>query len=256
MSANSDNVFSPTNTPARAIVCSPASTFLIPSAQTHLSKQRHVQVPASGKSHVRLRGPSHVEFLRLVTLTLTRFAYLHHARIANEIPEFRDFHPLVMHTDYDASTRCDSPFTGNDRFVIYEDGGRPIDIQLSAGWRPNLAAVARIAQQLLELLAYLHTKQVVHRKLSLGTVVRNERDDIKLISLGEAKYVGPLDYEDHVEAFIEQWQGARDAVGASSCTSSSSPPPRQTPETKNKTTKKYDCADPQSRCSSRSQFLF
>jgi serine/threonine protein kinase len=152
-----------------------------------------------------------------------------------------------MVTDLDPVSKAENPFTGNDRFVFYEDGGRPMDIQLQAGWRPTLAAVENIARQLVEVLSYLRVKKVVHRKLSLGTIVRNEHDDVKLISLGEAKYIGKLDYEGKVQAFAHKWKGVPDDDAGRHRTSHS--PPRPSAQTQNKTTKKYDCAHPASRCS-------
>ena len=180
---------------------------------------------------------------------MPRFSYLSHRCIANEIAEFRDFHLLVMVTDKHPISKLDNPFTGNDRFVFYEDGGRPIDIQLQCGWRPTLEAVEKIAKQLLEVLCYLQMKNVVHRKLSLGTIVRNEQDDIKLISLGDTKYIGNLDYEEKAQRFAVEWAGALDpAAGGHS--QSTSPLPRTSDEMKNKATKKYDCDHPDlvSRC--------
>jgi serine/threonine protein kinase len=151
-----------------------------------------------------------------------------------------------MVTDKDHLSKLENPFTGNDRFVFYEDGGRPLDIQLQLGWRPTLAAVEKIARQLVEVLSYLRLKEVVHRKLSLGTIVRNQQDDIKLISLGETKYIGSLGYEAHVDAFAREWMWAVDGVTARSSHSASSPPRALAP-TSNKSTKKYDCAHPLSR---------
>jgi hypothetical protein len=171
-----------------------------------------------------------------------RFFYLNHPHIANEMRGFKDFHPLVMVTDFDPATGTDSPFTGNDRFVFYEDGGRPMDIQLQAGWRPTLAVVHQIARQLVDVLDYFRMKKVVHRKLSLGTVVCDRENNIKIISLGDAKFVGQLDYEQTVQEFTTQWQG----VGASSC-SGSRKPNRPEAELQNVTSKKYNCADPLSR---------
>ena len=162
------------------------------------------------------------------------------------MPEFRDYHPLVMVTDKDRVSKLENPFTGNDRFVFYQDGGRPLDIQLQLGWRPTLEAVWKIARQLVEVLFYLRMKEVVYRKLSLGTIVRNQQDDIKLISLGETKYIGSLGYEAHVEAFAREWMGAVDDATARSSHSASSPLRTRAP-TENKATKKYDCAHPLSR---------
>lgn len=163
-----------------------------------------------------------------------------------------------MVTDLDPISKSENPFTGNDRFVLYEDGGRPMDIQLQVGWRPTLAAVEKIAKQLVEVLAYLRVKKVVHRKLSLGTIVRNEQDDVKLISLGEAKYIGKLDYEEKVQRFAREWKGVPDdAAGADRAAHSpeveaeaNKKAEDETPSahTRNKITKKYDCSRPGSRC--------
>ena len=166
-----------------------------------------------------------------------------------------------MVTDLDPVSKAENPFTGNDRFVFYEDGGRPMDIQLQAGWRPTLAAVEKIARQLLEVLSYLLVKKVVHRTLSLGTIVRNEHDDVKLISLGHSKYIGKLDYEEKVQRFSQEWKGVLDDGAGRDRTSHFSPRSSAkkqnktteneedpTLQTQNKKTKKYDCAHPASRC--------
>ena len=97
-----------------------------------------------------------------------------------------------MFSDIDEHTACENPFTGNDRFVVYEDGGRPLDIQLDSGWKPSCAVVKHIARQLVEVLAYLFSKKVVHRKLEPGSVVfEPATSQVKLISLGESKYRPP-----------------------------------------------------------------
>lgn len=181
-----------------------------------------------------------------MSLHVTRFSYLNHPRIANEIPSYKDFHPLVMVTDHDPDTGFDCPFTGNDRFVFYEDGGRPIDIQLQSGWRPELRFVHKMLQQLVEVLDYLRMKHVVHRKLSLATVVCGHQCDIKLISLGDAKYVGQLDYEQMAQDFAIQWQGVLST--SASTRSNSRKPSRQEAQLQNVTSMKYDCMDPLSRC--------
>jgi serine/threonine protein kinase len=136
-----------------------------------------------------------------------------------------------------------------------------MDIQLQAGWRPTLAAVEKIARQLLEVLSYLLVKKVVHRTLSLGTIVRNEHDDVKLISLGHSKYIGKLDYEEKVQRFAQEWRGVvddgagRDRASHFSPRSSAQTQNKTTEneedptlQTQNKKTKKYDCAHPASRC--------
>jgi serine/threonine protein kinase len=139
-----------------------------------------------------------------------------------------------MFTDFEQSPEGENHFTGNDRFVIYEDGGRPMDILLTQnGWRPSVQIVKRIAGQLLEALAYLFSKRVVHRKLELGSVVFNlDTNDLKLISLGEAKYIEPLDYENRLSDFETEWQGASEQVGSrrSAQTRAASPPPAPHPD--------------------------
>jgi hypothetical protein len=179
------------------------------------------------------------------SLTLGR--YLQHPRIANEIEDYQDFHPLVMFTEIDQSSESENPFTGNDRFVIYEDGGRPMDILLTqCGWRPSVEIVKRITAQLLEALAYLFSKRVVHRKLELGSVVFSLQTlNVKLISLGEAKYIEPLDYEKKVSDFEREWHWSSDQVGRKRSTRSASPPPRPQLSLPNS----IMCMHPSLRCS-------
>ena len=132
-----------------------------------------------------------------------------------------------MFSDIDERTACENPFTGNDRFVVYEDGGRPLDIQLHSGWKPSYAVVKHIARQLVEVLAYLFSKKVVHRKLEPGSVVFDPAtSQVKLISLGEAKYIEPLDYEKKVRDFETQWMGVSSELGSKrrAQTRGSSPP--------------------------------
>jgi serine/threonine protein kinase len=177
-------------------------------------------------------------------------SYLKHPRIANEIEDYQDFHPLVMFTDFEPSLGGENPFTGNDRFVIYEDGGRPIDILLAqCGWLPTVGIVKRIAGQLLEVLSYLFSKRVVHRRLELGSVVFSlDTLDVKLISLGEAKYIEPLDYENRVSDFEREWLGARaQARGRGlSHPRTSSPPPKPHPDLS--LTDSTMCTHPSLRC--------
>lgn len=180
------------------------------------------------------------------------FSYLQHAGIANEIVEYRDFHPLVMFTDLDPSTNSDNPFTGNDRFVVYEDGGRPIDIHLETGWRPSRSVVRQIARQLVEVLAYLSSKQVVHRKLGLGSVVLNVvTKEVKLISLGAAKYIGSLDYESTVTDFARDWQALsvdRTQARGDSHSRNHSPTPQPNLSNVPDPTGRDDCTHPETRC--------
>ncbi len=121
-----------------------------------------------------------------------------------------------------------------------------MDIQLQSGWRPELRFVHKIVQQLLEVLDYLRMKRVVHRKLSLATVVCGHQCDIKLISLGDAKYVGQLDYEQMAQDFAIQWLGVLKT--SASARSHSRKPSRKEAQLRNVESEKYDCMDPLSRC--------
>ena len=197
------------------------SVFLKPICQAHIRQQHDFQVPPAGKSYVQvcvlLSAPARSASEVITTEMQYEYhnMYLHQARIANQIEVYQDFHPLVMFTDVDPGAQFENPFTGNDRFVVYEDGGRPFDIQLALGWQPTCGTVRRIAGQMLEALAYLFSKKVVHRKLQLGTVVFNPvTSDVKLISLGEAKYIEALDYENKMSEFERDWQGASDGIGS------------------------------------------
>jgi serine/threonine protein kinase len=136
-----------------------------------------------------------------------------------------------MFSDVDEHTACENPFTGNDRFVVYEDGGRPLDIQLHSGWKPSCAVVKHIARQLVEVLGYLFSKKVVHRKLEPGSVVFDPATrQVKLISLGEAKYIEPLDYEKKVRDFETQWMGVSSELGSKRrAQTRGSPPPAPHP---------------------------
>ena len=139
-----------------------------------------------------------------------------------------------MFTDVEKGPESENPFTGNDRFVIYEDGGRPMDILLiQFKWCPTVEIVERIAGQLLEALAYLFSKRVVHRRLELGSIVFSlEKSDLKLISLGEAKYIELLDYEGAFSDFERQWQCVSARVGSerSAHLRNASPPPNPHPD--------------------------
>jgi serine/threonine protein kinase len=157
-----------------------------------------------------------------------------------------------MFTDYEPSLASENPFTGNDRFVIYEDGGRPMDILLTQfNWRPTVEIVKRIAGQLLEVLAYLFSKRVVHRRLELGSVVFSlDTHDVKLISLGEAKYIEPLDYENRVTDFEREWLGARAQAGGKGPSHhhprTDSPPPKPHPDLS--LVNSITCMHPSLRC--------
>ena len=139
-----------------------------------------------------------------------------------------------MFTDVEKGPESENPFTGNDRFVIYEDGGRPMDILLTEfNWCPTVGIVKRIAEQLLEALAYLFSRRVVHRRLELGSIVFSlEKSDLKLISLGEAKYIEPLDYEGAFSDFERQWHCVFERVGSerSAHLRNASPPPNPHPD--------------------------
>jgi hypothetical protein len=97
----------------------------------------------------------------------------------------------------------------NDRFIVYEDGGRPLDVQFfhELSPQPTSDDMLHIARDLLEALVYLFDKHVVHRNLNLGTVVYRRtlegvRGGAKLIALGHAKFiVKPLPHEERIEEF-------------------------------------------------------
>jgi hypothetical protein len=90
----------------------------------------------------------------------------------------------------------------NDRFIAYQDGGRPLQVQFFDNPSPPLMSVIlRIAQDLLQALIFLYDKRVVHRNLNLGTVVFSDAGGAKLIALGTAKYINHLPYEDRIRAF-------------------------------------------------------
>jgi hypothetical protein len=153
---------------------------------------------------------------------------------------------LVMFSDLDA-TGIENPLSGNDRFVIYEDGGRPLDVQLASDWRPSCAVVLCIAKQLVEVLAYLFAKKVVHRKLQLGSVVLNrDTNDIKLISLGDAKYIEPLDYERTISEFKREWLGVPRASSPGT-QRPATPPPNPTTDLSLNRTSSMSCAHPSLR---------
>ena len=90
----------------------------------------------------------------------------------------------------------------NERFIAYQDGGRPLQVQFfDNSSPPSPSVILRIAQDLLQALIFLHDKRVVHRNLNLGTVVFSDAGGAKLIALGSAKYINPLPYEERVRAF-------------------------------------------------------
>jgi hypothetical protein len=91
----------------------------------------------------------------------------------------------------------------NDRFIAYQDGGRPLEVQFFNQKLPfEELDLLKIAQDLLKALIYLNRKRVVHRNLNLGTVVYSKPGGAKLIALGHAKYIDrPLPYEDRIRSF-------------------------------------------------------
>ena len=91
----------------------------------------------------------------------------------------------------------------NERFIAYQDGGRPLQVQFfdKSSPTPSLSVILRIAQDLLQALIFLYDKRVVHRNLNLGTVVFLPCSGAKLIALGCAKYINPLPYEDRIRDF-------------------------------------------------------
>lgn len=102
----------------------------------------------------------------------------------------------------------------NDRFIVYEDGGRPLDVQFfdKMSPQPTSEDILHIAQDLLEALVYLFDKYVVHRNLNLGTVVYRPQDGIarggaKVIALGHAKFIAkPLPHEERIEEFERSYR--------------------------------------------------
>ena len=70
-------------------------------------------------------------------------------------------------------------------YIEYEDGG---DVLSNAPPPPD--AAPEIAKQLLKVLVYLHSAQVIHRAIAPHNIVWKRVEDgpvIKLISLGHAK---------------------------------------------------------------------
>jgi hypothetical protein len=86
----------------------------------------------------------------------------------------------------------------NERFIAYENGGRPLEVQFfkDNSPPPSIPLILHIAQDLLQALIFLFDKRVVHRNLNLGTVVFSEAGGAKLIALGSAKYMNHLPYEE------------------------------------------------------------
>jgi hypothetical protein len=93
----------------------------------------------------------------------------------------------------------------NDRFIVYEDGGRPLEVlYFKSGNKVALAELLHIARDLLEALIYLLDKRVVHRNLNPGTVVYRADTGVKLIALGHAKCIKEqLPYEERIKRFEE-----------------------------------------------------
>ncbi len=91
----------------------------------------------------------------------------------------------------------------NERFMAYQDGGRPLEVQFFSKGAPSPPprVILRIAQELVQALIFLIDKRVVHRSLNLGTVVFSEPGGVKLIALGSAKYIDRLPYEDRIRHF-------------------------------------------------------
>lgn len=91
----------------------------------------------------------------------------------------------------------------NERFIAYENGGRPLEVQFFKDNPPppSIPLILHIAQDLLQALIFLFDKRVVHRNLNLGTVVFSEAGGAKLIALGSAKYINHLPYEERIRCF-------------------------------------------------------
>ncbi len=93
----------------------------------------------------------------------------------------------------------------NDRFIVYEDGGRPLEfLYFKSNNNVEPAQLLHIARDLLEALIYLLDKRVVHRSLNPGTVVYRADSGVKLIALGHAKCIqDQLPYEERIKQFEE-----------------------------------------------------
>jgi serine/threonine protein kinase len=112
----------------------------------------------------------------------------------------------------------------NDRFIAYQDGGRPLEVQFFIQkLQFEELDLLKIAQDLLKALIYLNRKRVVHRNLNLGTVVYSKQGGAKLIALGHAKYIDrPLPYEDRIRSFEVDVCGCESSLLDSSLQQSSS----------------------------------
>jgi serine/threonine protein kinase len=126
----------------------------------------------------------------------------------------------------------------NERFIAYENGGRPLEVQFfkDNSPPPSIPLILHIAQDLLQALIFLFDKRVVHRNLNLGTVVFSEAGGAKLIALGSAKYINHLPYEERIRCFEgssapPQQQDRADALRGVKCgvgSSENDPPTTKT----------------------------
>ncbi len=121
----------------------------------------------------------------------------------------------------------------NDRFIAYQDGGRPLEVQFFKPDDPShttldFPTLLHIAQDLLEALVYLFDKRVVHRNLNLGTVVYSKAGGAKLIALGSAKYIDRLPYQLRMQQFEEVECGYKQLTPVHSSTALSLPPTTRT----------------------------
>jgi hypothetical protein len=121
--------------------------------------------------------------------------------IAGEIPEF-SFIPIVTFCDEQNKIE-------NDRFIVYEDAGLPLDSMMKDGWTPGTIEIKQFAKCFMEALDFLRKSNVVHRNIHLKSVVWiHSVPTIKLIALGHARYIGPLPFDRRVHKFLEDFMPA------------------------------------------------
>jgi serine/threonine protein kinase len=118
--------------------------------------------------------------------------------IAGEIPEF-SFIPIVTFKNEQNKIE-------NDRFIVYEDAGLPLDSMMKDGWTPGTIEIKQFAKCFMEALDFLRKSNVVHRNIHLKSVVWIQSvPTIKLIALGHARYIGPLPFDRRVHKFLEDF---------------------------------------------------
>jgi serine/threonine protein kinase len=95
----------------------------------------------------------------------------------------------------------------NDRFIVYEDAGLPLDSAVKRGWAPDVSEIRQFAKCLLEALDYLRKSNVVHRNIHMNSVVWIKSvPTVKLISLGHARYTAPLPFDHQLRAFLDRFR--------------------------------------------------